>query len=287
VWHGGHESRRGDIQGSSACTPIQEVFSYIEFMVKNQRTAMFSIDEIRSALDNQEFFLEYMPTMSLTDKRCVGAEALIRWRQGDRIVQPMEFIPMIENTPLSGAITYWVIDMVAKELGSWLREQHAVRISINVPPEIIGRGGLQYAAEKSRLCDVLDKLVLEVTERGLLDPLGIAGINEIAESKVLIALDDVSTNDASLIVLSRVPAHIVKLEKSFADQMLREDWSHKEIAGIAALIQSGNLNVIAEGIETETQVDILMKAGIQMAQGWYFSQSLPASDFIAYFSAHQ
>lgn len=248
---------------------------------------MFSIDEIRTALDNQEFFLEYMPTISLADKRCVGAEALIRWRQGDRIVQPMEFIPLIENTPLSGSITYRVIDMVAKELGSWLREQHAIHISINVPPEIIGRGGLQYAAEKSQLCDVLDKLMLEVTERGLLDPLGLAGINGVAKSKVLIALDDVSTNDTSLIVLSRVPADIVKLEKSFADQMLREDWSHKEISGIAALIRNGNLKVIAEGVETEAQVDILTEAGIQMAQGWYFSQSLPASDFIDYFSAHQ
>lgn len=248
---------------------------------------MFSLREIRAALDNQEFFLEYMPTMSLVDKRCVGAEALIRWRRGSSIIQPMEFIPLIENTSLSGSITYWVIDTVAEELGAWLRDHHGVRISINVPPEIIGRGGLLYAAEKSRLCDVFDKVTLEVTERGLLDPLGLAGIIEVASSNVQIALDDVSMNDASLIVLSRVPADIVKLEKSFADRMLHKDWSYKEISGISALIQNSNLKIIAEGIETAAQVHILEEAGIQMAQGWYFSRPLPAPDFITYFSAFQ
>lgn len=248
---------------------------------------MFSIEEIKTALNNGEFFLEYIPTISLVDRRCVGGEALIRWNKGDRILKPMEFIPDIENTPASGIITYWVIDNVAKELRSWMLAQNTVRISINIPPEIFGRGGLEYAAEKSQLLEVADKLMLEVTERGLPDPLGIAGINAAAQTKVLIALDDVSLSDANLFVLSRIPASIIKLDKSFVDEMLLPNWSSQKIASLAALIRDGNLHVIAEGVETARQVAILKNAGIQMAQGWYFSPSLPAEDFIAYFAIHQ
>jgi sensor c-di-GMP phosphodiesterase-like protein len=248
---------------------------------------MFSLEEIKRALNDQEFFLEYIPTVSLTDNRCVGAEALVRWRHGSQVVPPLEFIPLIENTPLSGVFTYWVIETVAKELGAWLREHDGVHIGINVPPEIVGRGGVQYAVEKSNLVDVGHKLMFEVTERGLLDSLGIAAIAGAAGTGVLIALDDVNLNDSNLIVLSRVHIDIVKLEKSFADQMLREDWGQQNIAGLAALIHAGHFRVIVEGIETAVQADISRAAGIQMAQGWYFSPSLPVADFIAYFSAHQ
>jgi len=248
---------------------------------------MFSIDEVASALHNREFFLEYLPTMSLADKRCTGAESLIRWRKGAEVVPPMAFIPGIENTPLSGPITYWVIDTIAQELRSWLLEQDNVHISINVPPEIFGRGGLAYASKNSRLEDVADKLILEVTERGILDSLGVAGINAANEKKMLIALDDMDIKNQNLYVLSRVPANIVKLDKSFVDEMLRPDWSSQKIASISSLIRNGDLCVIAEGVETAEQVKILMAAGVQEAQGWYFSPSLSASDFMTFYAAHQ
>jgi sensor c-di-GMP phosphodiesterase-like protein len=248
---------------------------------------MFSLDEIQAALHNKEFFLEYMPTMSLPEQRCVGAEALIRWQRKDTVVAPLDFIPITEGTPLSGYITYWVLDTVARELRSWLLEQDDVRISINVPPEIIGRGGLFYVATASGLIDVADKLILEITERGLLDTLGVTGLNMAAPTGLLIALDDICMNDASLLVLSRIAANIVKLDKSFVDEMLQPDWTEQKLAGISALIRTGNLRVIAEGIETREQLDILNNAGIQMAQGWYFSRPLGAPDFVAYFTQHR
>ena len=248
---------------------------------------MYSFTEIKAALDRGDFFLEYMPTISLTDGRCVGAEALVRWQRDDSVIYPSDFIPGIEGTPLSGLLTYWVIETLAKELHPWLREQKGVRISINVPPEIIGRGGLFYSASRAQLADVADKLMLEVTERGLLDALGVLGINHATDSNVLIALDDLVLNDASLLVLSRVACSVVKLDKSFADDMLQPDWTDQKIAGIAALIRNGDLRVIAEGVEAARQVEILANAGVQMAQGWYFSRSLRAANFIDFFALHQ
>jgi len=255
---------------------------------RNLELSMFSFDEIRTALDNEEFFLEYIPTISLADNRCVGGEALVRWQRGNEVIYPMEFISCIENTPISGTLTYWVMDNVAKELRDWMLKRDAIRISINVPPEIFGRGALQYVGRASGLADVADKLVIEVTERGILDALGVDGVQRmVKKTKVLIAVDDVSENDASLLVLSRIPADIVKLDKSFADQMLRPDWSDQKIAGISALVRNGELCIVAEGVETARQAEILADAGIQYAQGWYFSRSLRAPDFIRYFCEHR
>jgi sensor c-di-GMP phosphodiesterase-like protein len=224
--------------------------------------------------------------MSLSDNRCVGAETLIRWRHGDRVVPPLEFIPLVENTPLSGTLTYWVLETVAKELGGWMRDHDGIHISINVPPELLGRGGLRYTAEKSNLQGLAGKLMLEVTERGLPDALGVAAIAAARESGILIALDDVDMNQANLVVLSRLQAAVVKIDKSFADRMLQENWTRQDIDGLSALIQTGSCKIIVEGVESAAQVAILKDAGVEMAQGFYFSQPLPVAEFIDYYSVH-
>jgi sensor c-di-GMP phosphodiesterase-like protein len=277
------------LNGADTCLKYsllsEQIFQIVFF--HSLGPVMYNIKDVHTALDNGKFFLEYMPTISLPDKRCVGAEALIRWQNGETVTYPSEFIPAIENTPLSGLITYWIIETVSKELRSWLVEQDAVHISINTPPEVIGRGGIYYAVKSSRLDVVSDKIMFEVTERGVMDALGVCAVNMAAEHNLLIALDDIAVNDASLLLLSRVLANVVKLDKTLADEMLQPGWTDQKIAGIAALIRCGELRVIAEGVETAEQVEILMNAGIQMAQGWYFSRSLRAADFKTYFAQNQ
>lgn len=247
---------------------------------------MFTLDEIRAGFNANEFFLEYLPTIALEDDRCVGAEALVRWRRPDRIVPPLEFIVLLENTPLSGPLTYWVVETVAKELGAWMRAHENIHISINVPPEILGRGGLRYAMEKSGLSDVISKLMVEVTERGVPDSLGIAAFDEAERGGLLVALDDLDMNEANLIVLSRIHTDVVKFDKMFADRILQPDGA-QQVEGLAALIDAAGFQVIVEGVEKAVQAVILRDAGIQMAQGFYFSLPLSAADFIDYFAAHQ
>lgn len=248
---------------------------------------MINFNTIKAALGNGEFFLEYLPTVAIERNRCIGAEALIRWRRQSEVVLPESFIPIVENTPLSGVITYWVIDTVAQELGDWLRANDGIQLSINVPPEVLGRGGLEYAARKSGLMDVANKLVLEVTERGIPDKLGLDALNLAGGTGVRIALDDFGMDDANLVLLSRIKVDIVKIHKSFAEQMLDKNWSTTKIHGLSALVRTTNLDVIVEGIETPAQVEILREAGIKFAQGWYFSPSISAKAFEAYFYAHQ
>jgi sensor c-di-GMP phosphodiesterase-like protein len=104
-------------------------------------------EDIRAALDRGELFLEYLPTVVLADSHCVGAEALVRWRRGDVVLPAGAFIPLIENTPVSGTLTYWVLDTVAAQLGAWLTANADVHVSINVPPEILGRGGTRICSD--------------------------------------------------------------------------------------------------------------------------------------------
>lgn len=248
---------------------------------------MISFDTIRAGLAQGEFFLEYMPTITLNDGRCVGAEALIRWKRMDKIISPNDFILIVENTPLSGTLTYWVIETLATELGDWLRANPSAHISINVPPEILGRGGLEYAANKSGLLDVSSQLILEITERGLPDLLGVNAINlALTSFGTRIALDDVSlTGGANLTILARCDIHIIKLDRSLVSEISPECPFPKWLKGIMTMLETSELEVIAEGVETAQQVQVLQKANIQMVQGFFFSRPISAIDFIAYHRA--
>ena len=171
---------------------------------------------IRAGLKNGEFFLNYQPIVALADGRCVGGEALIRWAHASTILMPADFIGLIENTPMSGLLTYWVIDTVAEEFHAWLRQHDRGYLSINVPPEILGRGGIEYVASRSGLMEVADRVVLEITERGVPDKIGIEALNALATStsKVRIALDDVHLDGANLVVFTRARVDMIKIEAS-------------------------------------------------------------------------
>lgn len=226
-------------------------------------------------MEDSEFYLEYMPTIDLKTNRCVGAEALIRWKRGEEHIAPDEFIPDIEDSALSGLLTYWIIDQVAHEMGNWLRDTEGVHIGINIPPEVLGRGGLEYAALKSGLYEVVDKIILEVTERGFPDNLGLEALRS-NKGRVKVAIDDFGTGDANLLHLSQIDADIIKLDKYFVDQIKPQSAVPKIVLGLIAFAKAMGLEIIAEGVETETQANIMREKGVEMAQGWHFSKPLKA-----------
>jgi sensor c-di-GMP phosphodiesterase-like protein len=248
--------------------------------------SMFDLDTIRAGLDNGELVLEYLPIVSLDQNICIGAEALLRWQRPDGVVFPDAFIPLIENTPLSGLITYWVIDQVALELGDWLRKHNGVELHINVPPEILGRGGLEYAARKSGLSDVRHKLVMEITERGVPDQLGLQALDIAARQGVRIALDDVRIDPASVMVLSRCNVQIIKIDKSVLLETEGAGSTPRWAEALAVLLKTTDLEVIAEGVETAAQVDLLRTVGVRKVQGQYFSPPVCAKAFLEYFGRH-
>ena len=241
---------------------------------------MIDYASVQLGMAQGDFFLEYLPTISLDDGCCIGAEELIRWQRPTGVVPPSEFIPLIENTPLSGLLTYWVMETVASELGNWIRANPDVHIGINIPPEILGRGGLAHVAMKTGLADVLSQIVLEITERGVPDQLG---IDAISQSPVKVALDDVTlVGGASLVVLTRSTFHSIKLDKSLIDQIVPEHPAPEWLTALAPLLASATLRVIAEGVETEQQAAVLRAANIHAAQGFYFARPMRAAQLMAF-----
>ena len=186
-------------------------------------------EAIRKGLSSGEFFLEYLPTVALDGGRCVGAEALARWRRPQGVLMPEEFIPAMENTPLSGLLTYWVLETAATELGAWLRANDGVHLSVNVPPEVLGRGGMAYAVTRAGLGDQVHKFVIEITERSVPDQLGIKALVHASDMGVRIALDDVSLGGANFAVLARAGVAIIKNRRL----PRRADCGRRPTAGMA------------------------------------------------------
>src|SRR5262252_8241605 len=241
---------------------------------------MIDLATIRAALAGGEFFLEYLPTISLIDGSCIGAEALIRWRHAGDIIPPSKFIPRAENTPVSGLITYWVMETVASELGDWLRENERAHIGLNVPPEVLGRGGMEYVANKTGLIERASQIIFEITERGVPDPVGVEAINQGQGMGIKVALDDVTlAGAANLAVLARCNFYAIKLDKSLIDQIGPQRAVPAWLNLVTALLRTSPLVVVAEGVETEEQSTMLREANIQAAQGYYFSRPISAAAF--------
>ena len=159
-----------------------------------------------------------------------------------------------------------------------------MNIGVNVPPEILGRGGLEYAAAKTGLSETRNQIILEVTERGIPDNLGIAALEAASRSGVRIALDDVTLSATNLVILSRCTLDLIKTDRSLVDQITPECPCPAWLRGLSALLHSTRVEIIAEGVQTEAQAEALRAAGISMAQGYYFSPPISAEQLKVYHS---
>jgi sensor c-di-GMP phosphodiesterase-like protein len=168
-------------------------------------------------------------------------------------------------------------------LGDWLRANADCYIGINVPPEVLGRGGIEYAAMKSGLIELAPRLMMEITERGIPDAIGMESIRRARALGVKVALDDVTlVGGANLAILARCEFDAIKLDKSLTDQIAPGQPEPQWLATVKMIAAASPLEVIVEGVETEHQVAALRAARIPVAQGYYFSRPIPAPEFIAF-----
>ena len=263
------------------------VFFTEEMQTRSARNQLLEI-ALRHAVDRGELQLHYQPQMSLSDGRITGAEALLRWNNPDLgSVSPAEFIPIIEDSGQIVQIGTWVLRTAATQLRHWLSAgllpfSIAVNLSSaqfrhpNLPGligKILSETGLEAGC-----------LELELTERVAMDdPLGaIAIMNELHELGVRIAIDDFGTGYSSLSYLKRFRAHKLKIDQSFVRDLAHDPDDQAIVKAIISLAGSLGIDTIAEGVETLPQLNFLQRHGCQEAQGFYFSQPLPADRFTAF-----
>jgi sensor c-di-GMP phosphodiesterase-like protein len=246
--------------------------------------AEVNLAAVQAAFAAGELFLAYQPIVALHDGSCAGAEALIRWQRNGSVVEAAEFMPLTDRTPLSGVLTYWVIDTIASDLGDWLPLHPSAHIGINIPPEILGRGGIEYAAVKSGLREHAKQLIFEITERGIPDELGLQALNRIPETGARSALDDVTLSGANLALLTRCRFDLIKIDQTLVAQLAMDLPPPAWLDGLSPLLHATPLEVIAEGVENQHQADVLQAAGVQLAQGHWFSEALSAERFKRYYA---
>lgn len=258
----------------------------VVMIVRLSRQRLSPLSELQIAVRNREFLVHYQPIVELETGRCVGAEALVRWRRPDgSLVRPDLFIPLAEQSGLIQPITDQVIEAVAKDLNELLVQHRHLHVTINVCAEDIKSGRiLDAVAERvSRTGIENNQIWLEATERGLLDiEEASRTIKEARARGHKVAIDDFGTGYSSLQYLQDLPLDALKIDKSFIDTINRQTATSSVVPHIIDMAKTLHLGIVAEGVETKEQAGYLIEHGVEYAQGWHYGKPMPADLFIAY-----
>lgn len=242
--------------------------------------------ELEMAVQNREFVVHYQPIIELKTNICVGAEALVRWKQPDgSLVRPDLFIPLAEETGVIKQITDQVMDAVIRDLGPLLNKDRGLHVAINLCADDIKTGRfLDMLGEKLPPSGIRNQqILLEATERGFID-VDAARIT-LARARAAghtIAIDDFGTGYSSLQYLQGLPMDALKIDKSFIDTIDKGTATSAVTGHIIAMAKELGLLSVGEGIETEEQAKYLRDHGVDYGQGWLFSKPLEAADFITF-----
>jgi diguanylate cyclase (GGDEF)-like protein len=241
--------------------------------------------ELRRALERNEFVVHYQPRVQPRDGRILSAEALIRWQHPERgLLYPGAFIDVAESSGLIDEIGRWVLEAACTQAAAWRREGTPLRrISVNVSTRQLVSGELTGFVRDALSHSGLpaEALELEVTESLLMGDPGeaCAQLAEMRRWGVTIALDDFGTGYSSMSILRQLPIDVMKIDRSFVVGLGTDDGAMAVTRAIVALARSLRLHLVAEGIETEAQAEVLRSMGCDELQGYLFSRPVPADLF--------
>jgi len=242
---------------------------------------------LRLAIDRKEFELYYQPQVSSATGQIIGAEALLRWNSPDRgMVSPGEFLPRAEENGMIVPINEWVLMEACREAKSWHRMGLGpIKIGVNLSPIQFQRVNVSALVVKALSATQLDPrcLDLEITENIVMEDSEsvVATLRQIAELGATISVDDFGTGYSSLNYIKQFPLDRIKIDQCFIRNMIDNPSDHAIVRTVANLGHSLGLTVVAEGVETEAQANLLKADGCDVMQGYFYGKPMPAADFIA------
>jgi diguanylate cyclase (GGDEF)-like protein len=241
---------------------------------------------LRAALGNNQFELHYQPKLRLRTGRIEAAEALLRWRDPERgLVAPGSFLPMLESSGLMPAVGSWALNQAAADCREWRRAGlPPVRVAVNVSPIELRRRGFEHEvvlAVGTLADDAGWGIDIEVTEGALLgdSSSAVQALRFMRGAGIRIAIDDFGTGYSSLARLSELPIDTLKIDRVFTRRLPDDRRSGTLVATIIDLAHAFDMTTVAEGVETQKQLDFLGRAGCDESQGYLHSRPIPRAEF--------
>ena len=251
---------------------------------------MLEIDAmLRNALPNDELALHYQPITDANSGKVVAAEALLRWNHPDEgMISPELFVPVAEKSGLMVEIGKFVIRAACKQLREWLDNgMQPIRIAVNLSLCQLMRGDVvAVVARAIEKYDIDPRLIeIELSERGVLNsqPEVVSEVCRLKDIGVRISIDDFGTGQAAIGYLKDLPIDVIKIDRSYVSGAARSARDEAIASGMVAMAQRLDATVIAEGVETPEQLQMLREWGSQECQGFLFSPAVPGHEFLAKF----
>jgi diguanylate cyclase (GGDEF)-like protein len=242
-------------------------------------------NDLRRALDRDELEVYYQPQARVESGSIVGAEALVRWRHPTRgMVSPAEFIPLAEETGLINPLGEWVLRTACRQLRAW-RDAGLppIRMAVNLSVKQLLKKDFASSIEQALNDTGVDPsmLELEITESTLMENAQdtLEALHRLRGLGVRLSIDDFGTGYSSLSYLKRFPVDIIKIDRSFVRDVPHDADDASIVTGIIALAHSLRLEVVAEGVETASQLAFLQERSCDLMQGYYLSKPVPAEQF--------
>ena len=249
------------------------------------------LSDLRGAMENEEFYLEYQPKMTIDEDKVRGAEALIRWQHPKHgLIMPDEFIGAAEQTGLIKRISNWVLDTAIRDCQRLHEKGHKINISIN-----LSVWDIQDPNISLNITEKLEKwglpaeyVTLEITERVMMAEPERARqvLNNLAAMGLSVVIDDFGTGFSSLVYLKQLPVSMLKIDKSFVIDMMKDESDAAIVHSIIELAHNLGLQVVAEGVESDQTWSWLKTWGCDQAQGFYISHPLPINEFEKYIETY-
>jgi len=282
MWHAHIAMQQA--KGVHGCT--YHVFD--ERINRNARSLADLESELRRALRRDELELHYQPRLDLAEGRIVGLEALVRWRHGERgLLPPSEFVPLAEQSGLIVPLGYWVISRALRDM-QILRERGLAPLHMAVNLSFRQFQDSQLLATLSRLIvqHGVDArwLEFELTETAVMrrNDLVKQTMDALGRLGVRFSLDDFGTGFSSFVHLNSLPIALLKVDRSFVGGMEQREENRKLVHAMINLAHNLHLDVVAEGVETEEQLDLLRSFGCDQVQGYLISKPLPVEALVEY-----
>ncbi len=263
-----------------------------QFFSKSLNVAAFHklsmANNLRRAIERDELLLCYHAKVNIRQKRVIGCEALIRWQHPELgLMPPLQFLPIAEDAGLMTYINNWVLESACTQMLAWLQEGLPLPImAVNVSATQFRQPG--FADHVQLLLERLglphQYLKLELTESILLEGIknDLEMLKKLTEIGVQVSIDDFGTGFSSLAYLKKLPISEIKIDRSFIRDIPNNEDDMAITTAILALAKSLSLDVVAEGVEHQAQVDFLLEEGCEIAQGFLYSKPLPAKEFAAF-----